>query len=888
MKTSAEEAEENVSQVVGKQLLNIGGQIASMLGPEFQEAQKAAKAAGRALEQAVTQEEIKAATREVEKTAEILSGFEPDVRVLNKSLLETQRLLQNTKTAIDANKKSLSFVKKAYKDIASLAGVTNKLERQNLQYQQDLSKAKIRQLKATFDNFKILDGTDKDGKDLFRLVSIQELMNLSLDEQRALIDKASLDQTQFNELRAGMLDISLRNLEIEKMQRSEQHQTNLEMSEAMLNRIKLHKQLLDSMHEERKLDVQIQNFKVKGKTGLNAKQEAEFKVQAAILAAKHAMATLDLEIAMIDSRRELQRIEMEILNQRAQIINKELELKGDDAIKLLDIEQAMDDLRKVGFLQKRALENNVDVLKKRVVVAMQEGAIAMKDALESGDIGVMEAMRGLSKMMKGAKDSELAVKDSKAAAEFYRMATTKGSAFVHDIPGEMQLKTLNTNMDKYFERLDANMKEDASKRADESISPYDMRHNPFDQRSDVKAEQDFRKAVAESELVRSERRAFNKASRENPTIVKGGLNMINEGGFTGEGTVNAGNDESAFGIEAQQQVMDFRTAIMATDIAMSALNQNLKDFGPEGEAMIGFRSGMIQMSNAMLMFREASGENELSDRLAATAAFIGGISQMIQNSAKGAVAQIDQLIEAEKKKDGKSKASLERIKQMEAKKTAIQKKAFEQNKKAQIAQTAINTASAAMQAYKDFSMPIGAIMAAMIVAMGAKQISMISKQQFQGGGDTAGAGVQSISVGKRDNKVDVSQRASAGELAFLRGDKGIGTTANKFQPMGGAGGLRKGYAEGGVLVGERGPEMIQPMSGFNVVPNDALGGKSVNAHFTINAIDARGVEEVLVEQQANIIGMIRSAANDYGEEFLESVEIDHLGGAPKSAGGIDY
>ena len=145
---------------------------------------------------------------------------------------------------------------------------------------------------------------------------------------------------------------------------------------------------------------------------------------------------------------------------------------------------------------------------------------------------------------------------------------------------------------------------------------------------------------------------------------------------------------------------------------------------------------------------------------------------------------------------------------------------------------------------------------------------------------------QGISVGKRDSKIDVSRRAGSGELAYLRGDKGIGSSGN-FIPMGGAAGLRKGYAEGGVLVGERGPEMIQPTTGFNVVPNDELGGKPVNAHFTIHAIDAAGVEEVLLGQQGNIISMIRSAANDNGEEFLESVNTDHIA-APKSAGGVDY
>ena len=38
--------------------------------------------------------------------------------------------------------------------------------------------------------------------------------------------------------------------------------------------------------------------------------------------------------------------------------------------------------------------------------------------------------------------------------------------------------------------------------------------------------------------------------------------------------------------------------------------------------------------------------------------------------------------------------------------------------------------------------------------------------------------------------------------------------------------------------------------------------------------NAKGVEEVLLGQQGNIISMIRSAANDYGEEFIESVNTD--------------
>ena len=59
-----------------------------------------------------------------------------------------------------------------------------------------------------------------------------------------------------------------------------------------------------------------------------------------------------------------------------------------------------------------------------------------------------------------------------------------------------------------------------------------------------------------------------------------------------------------------------------------------------------------------------------------------------------------------------------------------------------------------------------------------------------------------------------------------------------------------------------------------IVPADdtaAMGG-AANVTFTINAIDASGVEDVLSEQQGNIIGMIRQAANSYGEDFLEDLD----------------
>jgi len=116
--------------------------------------------------------------------------------------------------------------------------------------------------------------------------------------------------------------------------------------------------------------------------------------------------------------------------------------------------------------------------------------------------------------------------------------------------------------------------------------------------------------------------------------------------------------------------------------------------------------------------------------------------------------------------------------------------------------------------------------------------------------------------------------ATSGELSYLRGNRGTGSNANNFIP-GAASGMRKGYANGGeIMVGERGPEIIQPTAeGYNVIPNDRLGGTS-NVNFTINAVDAAGVQDLLQSQRGNIIGMIREAAHEHGEEFMDSVNTE--------------
>ena len=62
-------------------------------------------------------------------------------------------------------------------------------------------------------------------------------------------------------------------------------------------------------------------------------------------------------------------------------------------------------------------------------------------------------------------------------------------------------------------------------------------------------------------------------------------------------------------------------------------------------------------------------------------------------------------------------------------------------------------------------------------------------------------------------------------------------------------------------------------------------GAPINATFNINTIDASGVEDILVAQRGNIIGMIREGANSYGQTFLEDIDTSvytpSAGGASK-------
>ena len=332
-------------------------------------------------------------------------------------------------------------------------------------------------------------------------------------------------------------------------------------------------------------------------------------------------------------------------------------------------------------------------------------------------------------------------------------------------------------------------------------------------------------------------------------------------------------------IDAKEQMFNLKTNTLMAANALTVLAEGFKQFGPDGEvgaAMAGF-GATLSASFAPLM---AEGEDSAKGKIAAVGNIVGSLASLMTAASNAKIAGVEKEIEAEKKRDGKSKESLAKIKQMEAKKEQMAKKAFEQNKKMQIAMTIINTATAIMGVLAHEGTKIGAAAIAfsvMIGAMGAAQIAMIKSQQYQGsgGGDTAAASAPTnLSIGSRGSEVNVANQANRGELAYLRGEAGRGSIGN-FTP---AASGRRGYAAGseGVVVGERGPEVITPSMPVDITPNDKIGGGTTNVNFTIHAVDAAGLEQTIQSQRGNIIGMIREAANGYGINFLENVDVDTL------------
>ena len=340
-------------------------------------------------------------------------------------------------------------------------------------------------------------------------------------------------------------------------------------------------------------------------------------------------------------------------------------------------------------------------------------------------------------------------------------------------------------------------------------------------------------------------------------------------------------------LQAQMNVKNASIA-MVTD-TMTAMSKVLEQLGPEGALAASFGNLGVTMVNSLQGVFEVIKEKgkdsakEIAAGFAAAAAVIGSISNILSAQSTAQIAAVDQQIETEKKRDGQSAASVAKMKALEAKKDQMKRKAFETNKKMMIAQAIASTAAGMIGVFagvKDplFSMPLAIASAAIIGAMGLAQIAVIAGTSYQGGGSAPSAAKPSaVSVGSRSNTVDLARGNSAGgELAYMRGERGQGTGATNFKPGSAFTGAKyraSGGETAGFMVGEQGPELFIPDRSGRIAPADETAAMSniSNVNFNISAVDAAGVEDVLVRQKGHIIRMIREAANEHGQPFLESV-----------------
>ena len=312
-----------------------------------------------------------------------------------------------------------------------------------------------------------------------------------------------------------------------------------------------------------------------------------------------------------------------------------------------------------------------------------------------------------------------------------------------------------------------------------------------------------------------------------------------------------------------------------TAAAVNAMQPMLDLMGPEGALINSVAQGAIAITDAWSTAFKTMGDDgkiSMSSAMEAASATLGALGGMLAQASADRIAGVDDEIAAEQKRDGQSAASVAKIRKLEAKKEAMKKKAFETDKKVKMAQTVMNTAAGIMTFMSEGNIP----MAIATGIMGAIQLAAIASTSYKGGSSTAPSGEPSgIGIGERGKGVDLATSQSArGEQAYLRGADGTGGSGNFTPAFTGAKYRAAGGETAGFMVGEQGPEMFIPDRSGRIAPADEVqaAGAPAQVTFNINTIDSGGVEDMLTLQRGNIIGMIREAANSYGQSFVEEVD----------------
>ena len=102
-----------------------------------------------------------------------------------------------------------------------------------------------------------------------------------------------------------------------------------------------------------------------------------------------------------------------------------------------------------------------------------------------------------------------------------------------------------------------------------------------------------------------------------------------------------------------------------------------------------------------------------------------------------------------------------------------------------------------------------------------------------------------------------------GRIAGTTTSTGIDTTV--ISPFAEGGNIKAGQA---AMVGERGRELFIPNTDGRIIKNEDLGMGGANITFNVNAVDVRGVRELLIENRSTITNLINQALNQQGRKAL--------------------
>ena len=144
---------------------------------------------------------------------------------------------------------------------------------------------------------------------------------------------------------------------------------------------------------------------------------------------------------------------------------------------------------------------------------------------------------------------------------------------------------------------------------------------------------------------------------------------------------------------------------------------------------------------------------------------------------------------------------------------------------------------------------------ALAVEVLSQLISVIAKKGVE-------LAIEKMITREKQKQVALSKASMLGSSFF----GGIGGILGGFLGFAKGGAVSKGQP---IMVGENGPEMFIPNS-TGQITQSARGTDTgtTNINFTVNAVDVKGVEELLLDNRSTIVNVINGALNDQGKEAL--------------------